>query len=181
MNRPEAPLLDASTRLDQIPADGRDIDVRSTAEQREAIAQRLAIGAVDALTADLHLERFRGGLRLRGEIDAVVEQACVVSGVPVTQRIKEDVDRIFLPVSERPADKPAGSEVFVDLETDDLPDYFEGHEIDLADAIIETVALALDPYPRAPGATLADAGLKEEDPIESPFAALRRLVDPKEE
>ena len=51
---------------------------------------------------------------------------------------------------------PASAEVFVDLEGDDMPDHFEGHEADLSDLIVETLALAIDPYPRAPDASLED-------------------------
>ena len=69
--------------------------------------------------------------------------------------------------------------MFVDLESDEMPDYFEGHEVDLSEAIIETVALALDPYPRAEGAELETP---EEPSIEeeiSPFAGLKSLFDPE--
>jgi uncharacterized metal-binding protein YceD (DUF177 family) len=67
------------------------------------------------------------------------------------------------------------------LEADEPPDYFEGHEIDLSEAIVETVALALDPYPRAEGVSLDDLGLPGEAADPSPFAGLKALIDKDEE
>ena len=49
------------------------------------------------------------------------------------------------------AEPAPGAEVFVDLEGEDLPDHFDGPEADLSEWLIETLALALDPYPRKPG------------------------------
>jgi uncharacterized metal-binding protein YceD (DUF177 family) len=117
-------------------------------------------------------------MRVAGILDAVTVQPCVVTFVPVRQVMHEPIDRIFLPAAEAPKTSPAHPEVFVDLEGDDPPDYFEGYEIDLSEAIVETVALALDPYPRAEGASLEDAGLPPDEPEASPFATLKSLLDP---
>ena len=45
-------------------------------------------------------------------------------------------------------------------------------EIDLGEAVAQQLAVSLDPYPRAPGATLASTGEAE---AQSPFAALAAL------
>ena len=172
------PLLDAAIRIDHIPADGREIEVNADARQRAAIAERLGISAVDRLEARLRLTRFRGGMRVEGRLEAVTVQPCVVTFVPVTQQIDEPVDRIFLPASEQPKSATTHPEVFIDLEGDDLPDYFEGHEVDLSDALIETLALALDPYPRAEGVSVEEMELPASEPDESPFGALKSLIDP---
>ncbi|HVX79772.1 MAG TPA: DUF177 domain-containing protein [Devosiaceae bacterium] len=173
------PLLDAAVRIDHLPPEGRTIDVLATEAQRSAIAERLGISAVDRLEARLEVTRFRGGLRAHGRLEAVTEQPCVVTFEPVKQVMDEEIDRVFLPASEQPRGPAAHPEVFVDLESDEMPDYFEGHEVDLSEAIIETVALALDPYPRAEGAELETP---EEPSIEeeiSPFAGLKSLFDPE--
>jgi uncharacterized metal-binding protein YceD (DUF177 family) len=176
-NRFDAPLLDAAIRIDHIPAEGREIEVRADAAQRQAIAERLQISAVDRLDARLRLVRFKGGMRVAGRIAAATVQPCVVSFVPVCQEIDEPFDRIYLPAADQPPSAATHPEVFVDLEAD-LPDYFEGHEVDLSEAIVETLALALDPYPRAEGVSLTDAGLPLDEPEPSPFAGLRSLLDP---
>jgi len=104
-------------------------------------------------------------------------QPCVITFVPVPQDIEEPVDRIFLPASDGPKSSSAHPEIFVDLEGD-IPDHFEGNEVDLSELIIETVALALDPYPRAEGASLDQIEVPLDDDEVSPFASLKSLIDP---
>jgi len=115
-----------------------------------------------------------GGVRVRGTLRADIVQQCVVSFEPVPQQVNEKLDRTFLNGAAFPHDGPAG-EYFVDLESDDLPDYFEGPEVDFADYLIETLALALDPYPHAACAKIADVGDVPEAADRSPFSALREL------
>jgi hypothetical protein len=51
-----------------------------------------------------------------------------------------------------------------------------GETLDLGEALAEQLALALDPYPRAPGASLAAAEDEEdESPARGPFAGLAPL------
>ena len=165
------PLLDAKVRIDNLPPEGRSLDIIATDEQRAAIAERLGISAVDRLEARLTVTKLRSGL------EAVTVQPCVVTFVPVRQIIDEEVDRIYLPAGEQPKTPAAHPEVFVDLESSELPDYFEGHEVDLSEAVVETVALALDPYPRAEGASLDALGISAEEEEISPFAGLKSLFD----
>jgi uncharacterized metal-binding protein YceD (DUF177 family) len=171
-------LSDASIRIDSMPAEGRDLSFAVADEERAALADRLAITSVEKLEIRLHALRFKGGMRVSGRLDAEVVQPSVVSLEPVRQSISEPFDRVFLPGGEKSFAGPAGAEVFVDLEGEDLPDHFEGAEADLSDLIVETLALAIDPYPRAEGETLADADMPDdEDAPESPFAALKKLKD----
>lgn len=169
-------LTEASIRLDSIPAEGRDLEVSVGEEERAAIAAQLAVTEVERLDVRLHADKFRGGIRVTGRIDAAIVQPSVVSLEPVRQAIGEPIDRVFLPGGEKPYAGPGGAEVFVDLDGADLPDHFEGPEADLSDLIIETLALAIDPYPRAPGESVADLGVQvEEEAAESPFSKLKSL------
>lgn len=172
-------LTDASIRLDSMPVAGRDVDVAPSAEERAAIAAQLGLGSIDALTVKLHAVRFRGGVRVTGRLTAKVTQPSVVTLEPLTQEIAEPVDRIFLPGGEKQYAGPANAEIFVDLEGDDVPDHFEGNEADLSDLIVETLALAVDLYPREPNASLEDTGFKPDVDKTSPFDALKALK-PKE-
>ena len=67
------------------------------------------------------------------------------------------------------------AEVFVDLEGEDIPDHFDGNEADLSDLIVETIALGIDPYPRAPGESIDSLGLPQAEAEIHPFAALKKL------
>lgn len=173
--RPDPLDLDAVIKVDKIPSAGRTVAIRTDAEQREALAHRFKVSRVEAFSADVVAKRFRGGIRAEGRVWGAIEQPCGVTGDPVYQDIDEIVDRIFLPGHDAASEATAGAEIFVNLEDDDLPDYFEGNEIDLADVVLEVFALAIDLYPRKPGAALTGDAAGD-DPAElSPFAALKAL------
>ncbi|SFZ81355.1 Uncharacterized metal-binding protein YceD, DUF177 family [Devosia enhydra] len=168
-------ISDASLRIDSMPPDGRALELSVSADERAAIAESLSITALDALAVTLKATRFRGGLRITGKLFARLEQPCVVTLEPVHQTVEEPVDRIFLPVPQKRRDPEA--EVFVDVEGEDAPDYFEGHEVDLSALIIETLSLGIDPYPRAQGADTAVVLPRTDDVETSPFARLKALKD----
>jgi uncharacterized metal-binding protein YceD (DUF177 family) len=171
-------LADAAFRSDHMPVEGRAIAVTATAAEREAIAAFLEVSEVPHLEVNLAALTFRGGVRVSGRLKAAVVQPCVVTFVLVRQEIDEPVDRIFLPGGERSTAAPGKAEIFVDPEEDDAPDYFEGHEVDLSDLILESLALAIDPYPRAPDASLEDVLPPDDDDSLSPFASLKSLKNP---
>ena len=104
----------------------------------------------------------------------------MVSLEPVTQEIVEPIERVFLPGGEKAYAGPADAEIFVDLDGEDVPDHFEGNEADLSALIIETLSLALDPYPRQPGETVG--ALRDDGDTESdlPFAGLKILKTPED-
>jgi hypothetical protein len=168
-------LADASIRIDQMPVAGRAVEIKPNDDERAALAERIEVSSVDKLHATLHAVKFRGGIRVTGRLTATITQPSVVTLEPVVQEIVEPIDRIFLPGGEKEYAGAAGAEVFVDLEGDDLPDHFEGTEADVTELIVETLALAVDPYPRAPGESLDDLGLKPDLAEEHPFAALKAL------
>jgi len=169
----EARLVDASVRFDNLPTKGRTLVVETTPEQRARIAERLNVDSVEAFSARLSLVPIRGGIQVKGHLEAEITQSCVVTFVPVRQKITEQLERIFLHGDESGEVAAPGVEVFVDLEGDDLPDYFGGQEVDFTDFLMEHLALGIDPYPRAPGAVVPDVN----DPPEStsPFASLKHL------
>ena len=170
-------IVGASIRLDSMPHEGRELVVAPTEEERAAIAEAIGISSVNRLEATMIAVKFRGGMRVTGKLTAEITQPSVVSLEPVTQQIAEPIDRIFLPAEEKSFAAAAGAEIFVDLEGDELPDHFEGGEADLSEFIVETLALAVDLYPRAPGEMVELPADDADDPDESPFAALKALKD----
>jgi Large ribosomal RNA subunit accumulation protein YceD len=128
--------------------------ISAEAAEREALARRFDLLSLDRLEAEIHLQRVGGGMvRLSGRLSADVVQACVVSLEPVASVIEQDFAMLYGPTEP-------GKSVMVDLEAD-VPEPFEGDAIDIGEAAAQQLALALDPYPRAPGASLewgGDAG-----------------------
>jgi uncharacterized metal-binding protein YceD (DUF177 family) len=174
MSAAESPLFDAIVRIDRMPAAGRDLKVSLDEATRAALAVILKVSAVDSFEATLMVAPLRGGLRAQGRLVADIVQPSVVTFEPVGQHIDEPIDRIFLP--EDSAHKPTpGSEVFVDLEDDDFPDHIDGPEVDLSALLIETLALAIEPYPRLPGEGLDSLGIDADKQASGPFAALQKL------
>ena len=173
------PLLDARVRIDKLPASGRRLKVFATLEQLAEITKIAGVAEVSRLNAALHLTPLKGGVQVTGQLEAGVVQPCVVTLEPVPQKVSEPLSRIFSSAPDIHAEAGAGSEKFIDLESDDLPDFFDGIELDLSAYILEILGLAIDLYPRAPGAEMS-AEQKGDDPAElSPFSALKSLKSGK--
>jgi uncharacterized metal-binding protein YceD (DUF177 family) len=155
----------------RIAAEGRHESLRASPAECAALARRFGIPAVNRFAADLLLSREGGGgITIQGRILAEVVQECVVTLEPVTLQIDEAVHLRILGPGETISDDP------------ESPDDVEapGGVADLGEALAEQLALALDPYPRAPGAALPDvvtAGQEEPAPEASisPFANLAAL------
>ena len=171
----DAPLFDAIVRIDRLPATGRDLKVSLDAETRAMLAQELQLSAIDSFEASLVVTPLRGGIRALGRLVAEIVQPSVVSFEPVGQRIDEPVDRVFLPEPHGHQKPTPGSELFVDLEDDDFPDHIDGPEVDLSALLIETLGLAIDPYPRRDGESLDSLGVDLGNGPSGPFAGLEKL------
>jgi uncharacterized metal-binding protein YceD (DUF177 family) len=143
---------------------------------RRALADDLGLLALNALEMTGEITPSgRDELVLKARLIARVDQACVVSLVPVPAEISETLQRHYLSGLALPeADEVEMPE---DDSVEPMPEV-----IDLAELAAEALALALPLYPRAPGAAfapvlhapagvtpLADADLK-------PFAGLQDLA-----
>lgn len=150
--------------LANVPAAGLALRMEADAATRGRLALRLGLLSLEALTAELRLTPAEEGcIAVRGRLQARVSQECVVSLVPVAQDVVEDVAWRLLPAGHEPTDG------------DDDPDDIESDQgvADLGEALSQQLSLALDPYPRAPGAALP-AGYGP-DATAGPFAALLAL------
>lgn len=160
-----------SVALDRI-RDGDRLDLIATDSEKASIAERLGLLSLDRLEAHAILSRDGQCVQVSGRLKAVLDQACVATGEPVPAHVDEPFDLRFVP-------EPVGAsrEEEVELEEADLDTVFhDGSVIDLGGAITDTLALALDPYPRSAGAeaALKEAGVLTEEEA-SPFAALAAL------
>ena len=149
-------------------------DIEADAPEREALARRFGILAVASLTASVRLALVAGGavVRLKGRLSADVVQACVVTLEPVPAHVEEDFELTY--AAAAPED---GAEVVVDLDVEDPPEPIDNGMIDMGEAVAEHLALALDPFPRAPGAVFTSGAEEQpaETPAPNPFAALVAL------
>lgn len=161
-------------RLDQIGAGESTVEIEASAEERAAIARRFDLLAVDQLAARFTLRRDAGGVRATGHLSAAVTQACGVTGDPLPAKIEEDFAIRFLP--EQSEDEGHDE---VELAEEDLDTvFYAGSALDLGETAAETLALALDPFPRSPRAAevLKQAGVISEEEA-TPLGALAGLKD----
>lgn len=154
----------------------------ANAEECAALATRFGIPGVTHLWGVLTVSRPGRGpaIRVAGRIEAEVTQTCVVSLEPIAQQVSEGfVQRYTLEAVPEPEE-----EVFSDPDAEEPPEPLTGDSLDLGEVLAEQLALALDPYPRAPGATLQQASFgtphtaEELAAARSPFAALKNLKTP---
>ena len=158
--------------ISRIPPAGSGETIIAEPSERALIAERLRLAAVHSLTAELTLTRWRGeGVKVTGKFLAEVEQICVITLDPFRAQISDTIERYFLP-NAGPGDEQA-----------DI-DSFEDGTIELGEVVVESLSLALDPYPRKPGAEFEGVGdiqasAAERSSASSPFAALAGLKSRK--
>jgi len=174
-------------RVADIPESGLALVLEADEAERAALARRFGVEALPSLKADVTLTPWRKvGLRLQGTFVAEVVQICVVTLAPIRTRLSETVERRYLP-GDRLTSPQAGAEVVVDPEeVEEEPDVLD-ERIDVGEVVAESVALAIDPYPRKEGAAFgSDAGEgrsargdddldNASEKMDSPFNILKKL------
>ncbi|HLL30236.1 MAG TPA: DUF177 domain-containing protein [Allosphingosinicella sp.] len=169
-------------RLDSLSGEPRPVEIEAGPAEREALARRFELAAVDALSAAATLVRRGESVEAAGRLRARVSQSCVATAEPVEAAVEEQFRVEFrpLPADGRPEEEIELGEGELDVV------FYEGAAIDLGEAVAQSLLLALDPYPRSPAAeaALREAGVKSEEEARaeaSPFAALAALKGKLEE
>ena len=127
------------------------------------------------MTAEITVRPVRGeAYTVRGTVEATVVQTCVVTVEPFSQSVREPIDLTLMRAEDLDPSR-MGNRDLVDADGADGPDVFHNGRIDLAMIASEHLALSLEPYPRAPGATFSS--YVEDDGTASPFGALGVLKD----
>lgn len=152
---------------------GRTLTIEADEAARGAIAARLGLIALPRFQVSAEVRAVAGGIAAAGRIAADVVQSCAATALPVPATIDEPFDLRFL----RDVDAPASEEEEIEISSEDcdiLP--LEDDRIDIGETAIQTLSLALDPFPRHPDADriLAEKGVLSEEQA-GPFAALAGL------
>jgi uncharacterized metal-binding protein YceD (DUF177 family) len=138
------------------------VTVVATPAECVALANRMQLPAVLALAVEFRMRREGRSVIARGHLRARVTQTCIISAEDFDADVEERFRVRFVPAGTESNDDDPESD-------DEIP--YEGEMIDLGEEAAEQLALALDPYPRMPGAALPEAEAETET---NPFAALRR-------
>lgn len=175
VSKVQAPFFERIYDLGQVPRDGLHDRIEATAAERASIAAAQGLPALTSLALTFELKPLsRDRFRLRGQLEGVATQQCVVSLEPLEAHVDEAVDLELWPAEQvAPTSSTApGAEVEVRL---DGPEPYSGGTIDLGQIAYELFAAALDPYPRKPGAEFTWTEPAPSGADEGPFAALRTL------
>ena len=155
------PELHRPVALDRIGPRGMAVDIEARQDELPAVAARLRVLALESLHCAFKLRRV-GASTVEGEgaLRARVTETCVVSLDPFCHDVEETFTVHFVP--------PGAEDDDPDPEAiDQIP--YTGGAADLGEAAVEQLALALDPFPRKPGAALPAEATEE---MASPFATL---------
>ena len=171
--KPGSPPLERLYNLGRLARAGDELTITAKPEELQRIAEWAEVRSLDALTARISLKKL-SATRFNYEADlrAEVTQDCVVTLEPVHSLVERTIRR------ELHFDESGSLESLVsvdpDLEADDVREEISNLHYDLAAPLLEELALAIDPYPRASGAELPQ--VEEGDgEAKSPFAALAAL------
>lgn len=177
----ETPARDASrdpwralVNVAQIPEGGLHREIEADDRTRAAMAEAAGLRGIASVRAAFDLAHQSGGrVRVAGRVQAMVMQTCVVTLEPVENEIDEEVDLLFAPAEEITpqidADDSDGEST-----TAEPPEPIENGMIDLGRLATDVLFLAIDPYPRKPGAVF-EPQVAAPDPEDHPFAALKGL------
>ena len=166
------PEFSRPIKVDQIGRLAGSVHIAAKTDERMALMRRFGLIALDRLEADYGLSEDNGAIVARGRIRATLSQPCVATGLPVPEQIDSDFLLRFIVEGTDVIDS---DELELDVEDCDTIGY-DGQVIDMGEAVAETMALVMAPYPRSPDADayLKEVGVLNEDQT-GPFAALLAL------
>ena len=170
-----APEFSRPFRIDTLGTQPRSVAIDANEEERAALAKRFGLLSIERLEAKARLGRTGEAIRAEGRLRAAVTQACIATDEPVPAAVEEEFRIEFRPHPE------VGAEEEIELSEGELDVvFYDRAAVDLGEAVAETLALALNPYPRSPAAeaALREAGVKSEEEAKaesSPFAVLKGL------
>jgi uncharacterized metal-binding protein YceD (DUF177 family) len=147
--------------------------IQATADERERLAARFGLVALDRLTATVTLRRQPGEIvLLEADFEAAFAQSCVITLEPVSDAVLGSFSLLYGPAEEPGAELEPGPD-------DPVFEVLNGGAIDIGEAVAQELSLALPEFPRHPDAVIDAADRAE--PVDSAFAALARLRKPAQD
>ena len=164
-------------RVSEIPEPGLRVARAATEAERTALAKALEVVSCEGADAEYTIKAIGvGRYRLSGEVSVRLTQGCVVTLEPLSTKLKEGFEVEFWPPESVPGAPSAEVEVSALRDIEPI----EHGTIDAGRIVFETLAAAIDPYPRKEGAALdwRDENDKSSEPgSASPFAKLKTLKE----
>lgn len=175
---PEKPEFSRVFILDKVGRKPVTYTISPTAEEREALRQRLQLVELRTLSADFIIERQEAerAFDVRGTVTTHVVQSCVVTLTDIPQDLTIPIHLLLreeIPDHVEPEDHE--DLLTCDIDIEDL----EGaNQFDFGEVTAQYIALSLDPYPRVLAFDKEEpASTTDQKP--SPFAQLKDLLPKK--
>ncbi len=146
--------------------------------ERVAVAVRLGVDAVASLDGELTVSVSKARIIVKGVLKASLARECVASLEPITEIIDEAFDVEFL--RQEPADRAVEASEDEWDGADIPPEAHEGDDFDMGEFLVQQLALAMDPFPRKPGAASLAEKYGRIGEI-SPFAVLQEKFKKRDE
>ena len=160
--------------LASVPVEGKSFELVPDEATRKRLAEAANVASIPALKVVLEVRPVgNDGAEVAGNLEGVVRQTCVVSLEEFDNPVAENFSVDF---ANDPESEASGDD---EEEIEDLPDPIVDGKIDLGALAAEFLVLAIDPYPRKPGAAFAALPTEEAapEPKRSPFEQLSGLKD----
>jgi uncharacterized metal-binding protein YceD (DUF177 family) len=166
------PEFSRPTDIRPLTDTGGEIALTANAEERDALARRFGIPAVNALNVRLRPEKIGAGMyQVSGHIEAALTRLCVRTLEPMQEAVDAAFEvrlierAIFATMDEAHEEEPLDIEVI------------DGETVDLGELAAQYLSLLMDPYPRSHQAKALPALGEGANPAAKPFAALGRLKE----
>ena len=163
-----------------LPSGDRDpnasifVTLNTDVHDLDGIASRLMVPSVQSISADIELYRQmkqNSLIMLQATFTAQCHLQCGVSleEFPVTMR--DTLTQQF-----------TTQEIIPTSEEDDVPEHITDGTLDIADVLLQLVAISIDPYPRKPNIELENVvpdtdTVNQPEQTRNPFAGLAELKD----
>jgi uncharacterized metal-binding protein YceD (DUF177 family) len=172
-----APLIVA-----QIPEIGLSRELEADQATRAALAEIAGLREILSARAAFDVKPdSTGRVHVAGKLSARIGQTCVVTLEPIENDIDETIDLIFArPEQLAHLAEPDDDDDEESSDATDQLELIENGVIDLGRLATDVLYLAIDPYPRKPGAVF-EPQIAAAEPEDHPFAALKALkIDPNQ-
>jgi hypothetical protein len=164
-----------SYNLGRLGSAGDEVVVSARGDELVKLARWADVRSVESFSAKVVLQRVSTSrFTYDADLKAEIVQDCVVTLQPVRTTLNRKLRReLHLADASRLA--PEG-DVLVDptSDEDDVREEIANLHYDLAGPLLEELVMAIDPYPKAPGAAF-DQPVEAAGRPESPFAVLKNL------
>jgi len=177
-NKPEFSHI---VQLSELGGRPLEIDLIANPQELAALKKRLIVEDIESFKAHVSLILLKNSdVNMTASFSAQVRQSCGVTLKPIVSEINYEFSITYRTIVEEEDEEE--DEVFEDFENFvEPPDPLIDEKIDVGEALVEQLALEIDPFPRVKGAVfegyVAGSEVVEKAYLEkkNPFAVLSKL------